>query len=234
MHEKELRKGRAAQWQLSFWFPAAGVADGPASRFPPGFAASGIRCTLLPCRAWAMTARRRQHQSGRPRRACRAGGDRCRPGCRRGASRPVRAQLRGHGHHGSSRSCRRSGAEGGLPRCLCPRRRAELVGPGERPLPLAGDRGRTAGRPYGRPAGGSDIRERPQPLGTFLQGVSLTGAHWRIPRRTLVFASRWPATPFRPQYEKLRHDPQWETHELTTGHDVMREAPDDVVALLTS
>jgi pimeloyl-ACP methyl ester carboxylesterase len=80
----------------------------------------------------------------------------------------------------------------------------------------------------------SDIRERPQPLGTFLQGVSLTGAHRRIPRRTLVFAARWPATPFRQQYEKLRHDPQWETRELTTGHDVMREAPDDVVALLTS
>jgi hypothetical protein len=84
------------------------------------------------------------------------------------------------------------------------------------------------------PPAGSDIRERPQPLGTFLQGVSLTGAHRRIPRRTLVFASRWRATPFRPQYEKLRDDPQWETHELTTGHDVMREAPDDVAALLTS
>jgi pimeloyl-ACP methyl ester carboxylesterase len=84
------------------------------------------------------------------------------------------------------------------------------------------------------PPAGSDSRERPQPLGTFLQGVSLTGAQRRIPRRTLVFAANWPATPFRRQYEKLRADPQWETHELTTGHDVMREAPDDVVALLTS
>ena len=83
------------------------------------------------------------------------------------------------------------------------------------------------------PPAGSDSRERPQPLGTFLQAVSLTGAHRRIPRRTLVFASRW-ATPFRPQYEKLRHDPQWEIHELATGHDVMREAPDQVVGLLTS
>ena len=50
------KEGRTAQWQLLFWFPAAGVADGPASRFPPGFAASAIPCTLLPCRAWAMTA----------------------------------------------------------------------------------------------------------------------------------------------------------------------------------
>jgi hypothetical protein len=84
------------------------------------------------------------------------------------------------------------------------------------------------------PPAGSDIRERPQPLGTFLQGVSLTGARRRIPRRTLVFASGWQATPFRPQYEKLRNDPQWETLELATGHDVMREVPDDVVAVLTS
>ena len=84
------------------------------------------------------------------------------------------------------------------------------------------------------PPAGSDSRERPQPLGTFLQAVSLTGAHRRIPRRTLVFASRWPATPFRLQYEKLRDDPQWEVHELATGHDVMREAPDDVAAVLTS
>jgi pimeloyl-ACP methyl ester carboxylesterase len=100
-----------------------------------------------------------------------------------------------------------------------------------RSLVLAGARqdGLTAAPPPG-----SDIRERPQPLGTFLQAVSLTGAHWRIPRRTLAFASCWPATPFRPQYEKLRHDPQWETRELATGHDVMRQAPDDVVAMLTS
>jgi pimeloyl-ACP methyl ester carboxylesterase len=84
------------------------------------------------------------------------------------------------------------------------------------------------------PPPGSDNRERSQPIGTFLQGVALTGAHRRIPRRTLVFATGWRGTPFRPQYEKFRHDPQWETHELTTGHDVMREAPDDVVALLTS
>jgi pimeloyl-ACP methyl ester carboxylesterase len=84
------------------------------------------------------------------------------------------------------------------------------------------------------PPSGSDSRERAQPLGTFLQAVSLTGARRRIPRRTLVFAARWPATPFRPQYEKLRHDPQWEIQELATGHDVMREAPDDIVAMLTS
>ena len=62
-----------------------------------------------------------------------------------------------------------------------------------RSLVIAGARrhGLTAAPPTG-----SDIRERPQPLGTFLQAVSLTGAHRRIPRRTLVFASRWPGTPF--------------------------------------
>ena len=52
--------------------------------------------------------------------------------------------------------------------------------------------------------------------GAHKQGVSLTRAHRRIPRRTLVFAAGWRGTPYRRQYEK------------------MREAPDDVVALLTS
>lgn len=67
------------------------------------------------------------------------------------------------------------------------------------------------------PPTGLDPRTRPQPLATFLQKVSLTGAHRRIPRRTLVFASGWRATPFRAQYERLRRDPEWETCEFATG-----------------
>lgn len=83
------------------------------------------------------------------------------------------------------------------------------------------------------PPGGLDARARPQPLGTFLQAVSLTGAHRLVPRRTLVFASGW-RTLFRPQYDRLRQDSRWEVHELATGHDVMRQAPDGLVAILTT
>lgn len=80
---------------------------------------------------------------------------------------------------------------------------------------------------------GLDQRTRPQPLASFLQEVRLTGAHRGIPRRTLIFASGWDTTPFREQYDRLRHDPAWETHELPTGHNVMKEAPDALTAILT-
>jgi pimeloyl-ACP methyl ester carboxylesterase len=80
---------------------------------------------------------------------------------------------------------------------------------------------------------GMDQRSRPHPLASFLQEVRLTGAHRRIPRRTLIFASGWDATPFREQYHRLRDDPVWETHELATRHNVMKEAPDALTAILT-
>jgi pimeloyl-ACP methyl ester carboxylesterase len=79
---------------------------------------------------------------------------------------------------------------------------------------------------------GLDQRARPHPLASFLQEVQLTGAHRGVPRRTLIFASGWDATPFRDQYARLRDDPAWEIHELTTGHNVMREAPDALTAIL--
>ena len=80
---------------------------------------------------------------------------------------------------------------------------------------------------------GMDPRARPHPLASFLQEVRLTGAHRSIPRRTLIFASGWDTTPFREQYHRLRDDPAWETHEMSTGHNVMRDAPDELTALLT-
>jgi hypothetical protein len=63
---------------------------------------------------------------------------------------------------------------------------------------------------------GLDPRARPQPRGTFPQAVTITRAHDRVPRRTLVFTSGWRATPFRAQYERLRQDPEWETREFVT------------------
>ncbi|GAA5114979.1 alpha/beta fold hydrolase [Pseudonocardia adelaidensis] len=80
---------------------------------------------------------------------------------------------------------------------------------------------------------GLDPRAVPHPMASFLQEVRLTGAHARIPRRTLIFASGWDATPFREQYDRLRDDPAWETHELATRHNVMRDAPDALTAILT-
>ena len=47
-----------------------------------------------------------------------------------------------------------------------------------------------------------------------------------------VFLSPWQGTPFRDIFERLHHDERWHVHELPTGHNAMREAPDALVTIL--
>ena len=51
--------------------------------------------------------------------------------------------------------------------------------------------------------------------------------------RVFVYATGWDATPFAPQYERLRDDQAWQVHTLACGHDVVRERPDEIFAILT-
>ena len=83
------------------------------------------------------------------------------------------------------------------------------------------------------PPEGGDPRRRPHPLASFLQAIRLTGAHARVPRREFVHCSGWAErTPFTELRTRLRADPGWRVHDLPTGHDAMREAPEAVAALL--
>ncbi|MEV4090067.1 alpha/beta hydrolase, partial [Nonomuraea fuscirosea] len=76
-------------------------------------------------------------------------------------------------------------------------------------------------------------RRRPHPLASFLQAVRLTGAHARVPRREFVYCTGWAErTPFTELRTRLRADPGWRVHDLPTGHDAMREAPEAVAELL--
>ncbi|MEU6426135.1 alpha/beta hydrolase family protein [Microbispora sp. NPDC046973] len=84
-----------------------------------------------------------------------------------------------------------------------------------------------------RPPGDGDPRRRPHPLGSFLQAIRLTGAVDRVPRREFVYCSGWDdRTPFAELRARLRTDPDWQVHDLPTGHDAMHEAPEAVAALL--
>jgi pimeloyl-ACP methyl ester carboxylesterase len=69
-----------------------------------------------------------------------------------------------------------------------------------------------------RPPDGGDPRRRPHPLASFLQAVRLTGTLAQVSRRELR--------------TRLQADPEWQVHDLPTGHDAMHEAPDAVAALL--
>jgi pimeloyl-ACP methyl ester carboxylesterase len=79
------------------------------------------------------------------------------------------------------------------------------------------------------------VRQRltPMPLTAFVQRVSLTGGVDRIPRRDLVVATGWSATPYRPQAERLAREPGWIVTPVDTGHEVMLDAPHWVAAFLT-
>jgi pimeloyl-ACP methyl ester carboxylesterase len=82
------------------------------------------------------------------------------------------------------------------------------------------------------PPNGGDPRRRPHPLASFLQAIRLTDAHANVPHREFVYCSGWDDTPFTELRTRLQADPTWQVHDLPTGHNAMREAPEAVAALL--
>jgi hypothetical protein len=76
------------------------------------------------------------------------------------------------------------------------------------------------------PPDGLDPRTRPHPIASLLQAIRLTGAFARVPRREFVYCSGWEdRTPFAELRSPLQSDPEWQVHDLPTGHAAMREAP---------
>jgi pimeloyl-ACP methyl ester carboxylesterase len=74
----------------------------------------------------------------------------------------------------------------------------------------------------------------PQPLATFLEAISLTGAHERISERTYIYAEGWAPSGFTPIYERLKADPGWTVHSVPCGHDVMVDMPEELARLLVA
>ncbi|WP_091504063.1 MULTISPECIES: alpha/beta fold hydrolase [Amycolatopsis] len=79
-----------------------------------------------------------------------------------------------------------------------------------------------------------DPRATPHPLATFLQRIRLAREPADI-RRDYVYARIWDGeSPFRATWERLRDDPRWTVHELDSKHNLMRDAPDELLAILLS
>ncbi|MFI8848913.1 alpha/beta hydrolase [Streptomyces sp. 891-h] len=84
-----------------------------------------------------------------------------------------------------------------------------------------------------RPMPFFDPRATPHPLASLLQPLRLTGGHARIPRNVYVYAAGWQSpSPFTSTYQQLREDPAWTTHALDGGHNLMRDAPQDLLKIL--
>ncbi|MEU5761039.1 alpha/beta hydrolase family protein [Nocardia sp. NPDC047648] len=84
-----------------------------------------------------------------------------------------------------------------------------------------------------RPLPFFDARATPHPLASVLQPLTLTGDLTHIRRRDYVYATGWEApSPFTGIYQRLRHDAEWTTHAVDGGHNLMRDAPEDLLRIL--
>lgn len=84
-----------------------------------------------------------------------------------------------------------------------------------------------------RPLPFFDPRATAHPLASVLQPLTLTGDLGHIRRRDYVYAAGWETpSPFTATYQRLRDDAGWTTHALAGGHNLMRDAPEDLLRIL--
>ena len=71
------------------------------------------------------------------------------------------------------------------------------------------------------------------PIHTMDQPVRLTGGLDRLHRkRVFIWAAGYPEGPFRPFYERLKTDPNWETYKIACGHEIMVDRPQELTQIL--
>lgn len=74
----------------------------------------------------------------------------------------------------------------------------------------------------------------PQPLATFVQGVKAGVDSVRVAKRTYVFATKNGGDWFAQTHARLQADPRWTVHDISCGHSIMLDRPDDLAALLAA
>jgi pimeloyl-ACP methyl ester carboxylesterase len=72
----------------------------------------------------------------------------------------------------------------------------------------------------------------PQPIGTFLQPVKLSGARERIGKKSYIRAAAYPNAVFDAHAANLKARPGWRIYDVPCGHDVMVDMPDRLVEIL--
>jgi hypothetical protein len=70
------------------------------------------------------------------------------------------------------------------------------------------------------------------PFATMTQPLKLTGAWKTVRTKVYLRAAAYGASPFGPSAQKAKNDPGWRYEDIEAGHDVMIDAPDDLVDAL--
>jgi pimeloyl-ACP methyl ester carboxylesterase len=71
-----------------------------------------------------------------------------------------------------------------------------------------------------------------QPIGTFIDKISLSGARDRIARKSYIRAADYANPGFDRALAAVRADASWRTYEVACGHDVMVDDPDRLTEIL--
>lgn len=71
-----------------------------------------------------------------------------------------------------------------------------------------------------------------QPLKTFREPISLSGAYRQVPRHVYILAEGFSPSPFQDFFDGLKDDPAWQTFGLACGHDVMVDMPGELTEIL--
>ena len=77
-----------------------------------------------------------------------------------------------------------------------------------------------------------DAKMTPQPIGTYLQPVTVTGAYNKIAKKTYLRATEFKNPAFDAVLSSLKQKPDWRTFEFASGHDVMVDMPNELSDLL--
>ncbi|MGB7660501.1 MAG: hypothetical protein WBL96_19480, partial [Pseudolabrys sp.] len=78
----------------------------------------------------------------------------------------------------------------------------------------------------------ADSLANPQPIGTFLEKITLSGARDRIAKKTYIRAVGYPNVSFDKCYTRAKADPSWRTYEVSCGHHIMIDEPDRLTEIL--
>jgi pimeloyl-ACP methyl ester carboxylesterase len=76
-----------------------------------------------------------------------------------------------------------------------------------------------------------DAKMTGQPVNTYLQPMTISGAYKKIPKKTYV-RTAFNNPLFQALYESLKSQPDWRTHEIACGHDLMIDKPAELSDLL--
>jgi pimeloyl-ACP methyl ester carboxylesterase len=72
----------------------------------------------------------------------------------------------------------------------------------------------------------------PQPLQTFAERITLTGARERVAKKSYIRAGNYTNPGFDRALGEVKADPSWRTYSVPCGHDVMVDMPDKLAEIL--